>query len=123
VGYSSAHRIGRTYVVMESTPAEVLPDLYRAILDAVAQLEAAGDRARAGRLRRDATAAYSRAWDERARRRLEVLLRDAARPEVDDRRRRVLGRGLGRGATRAAARRPAPARLGQGVPPVAHQDG
>ena len=61
--------MARTYGVMESTVAEVLPELYRAILDAVARLEAAGERPRAARLRRDATAAYSRAWDDRARRR------------------------------------------------------
>ncbi|HSL76803.1 MAG TPA: hypothetical protein VK867_07655 [Candidatus Limnocylindrales bacterium] len=56
-------------------PAEELPALYRAILDRVAELEAAGERARAARLRTDATDAYSKAWDERARRRLETLLR------------------------------------------------
>ena len=56
-------------------PAEELPALYRAILDRVAELEAAGERTRAARLRTDATDAYSRAWDERARRRLEALLR------------------------------------------------
>ena len=72
--------MARTYGVMESTVAEVLPELYRAILDAVARLEAAGERPRAARLRRDATAAYSRAWDDRARRRLEALLRTADRP-------------------------------------------
>lgn len=56
-------------------PAEELPALYRAILDRVAELEAAGERVRAARLRSDATDAYSKAWDERARRRLETLLR------------------------------------------------
>jgi hypothetical protein len=56
-------------------PAEELPALYRAILDRVAELEAAGERTRAARLRTDATDAYSKAWDERARRRLETLLR------------------------------------------------
>ena len=58
-----------------NSPAEELPALYRAILDRVAELEEAGQRARAARLRSDATAAYSRAWDERARRRMETLLR------------------------------------------------
>ena len=107
---------------MESTPAEVLPDLYRAILDAVARLEANGERARAARVRRDATAAYSRAWNERARRRLEALLREASRPEVTDRPRR-LGRGLGRGDGRGLSRRPSARSLARSVPPVAHQDG
>ena len=46
-----------------------------AILDRVAELELAGERARAARLRAEATDAYSRAWDQRARRRLETLLR------------------------------------------------
>jgi hypothetical protein len=58
-----------------NSPAEELPALYRAILDRVAALELAGDRAEAARLRTEATDAYSRAWDERARRRLELLLR------------------------------------------------
>ena len=58
-----------------NSPAEDLPALYRAILDRVAELELAGDRSRAARLRADATDAYSRAWGERARRRLETLLR------------------------------------------------
>ncbi|CAN5578732.1 hypothetical protein BH20CHL7_BH20CHL7_19300 [soil metagenome] len=59
------------------TPAEELPALYRAILDRVAELEAAGQRRAAGDVRRRATAAYSRAWDDRARRQLLALLHDA----------------------------------------------
>jgi hypothetical protein len=62
-----------------NSPAEELPALYRAILDRVAEMEAAGERAAAARLRSDATDAYSRAWDERARRRLESLLRRSDR--------------------------------------------
>lgn len=60
---------------MEShaTYAEGLPALYRAILDAVAELEHAGQRSEAGRVRADAIRAYSRAWDEITRRRLEQL--------------------------------------------------
>ena len=95
---------------MESTVAEILPELYRAILDAVARLEAAGERPRAARIRRDATAAYSRAWDGRARRRLEALLRDAERPEVPARPRRGLGR------------RPTTRRLTPSVSSVSHQE-
>jgi hypothetical protein len=104
---------------MESTPAEVLPELYRAILDAVARLEVAGQRARAARVRRAATAAYSKAWDDRARRRLEALLREAQQHDVQDhpgRVRRGLPRGLGRRAGASGG-------LGRSVPPVAHQDG
>ena len=63
--------------------AEELPSLYRAILDRVAAMEASGDRVEAAQLRSDATEAYSRAWDERARRRLETLLRQATRPTAD----------------------------------------
>ena len=59
------------------SPAEELPGLYLAILARVADLEAAGRRREAGRVRRAATKAYSRAWDERARRALVDLLRDA----------------------------------------------
>jgi hypothetical protein len=60
---------------MESrlTPIEDLPALYRAILDAVAELERRGGRAEAARIRSDATAAYSRSWDEVSRRRLDQL--------------------------------------------------
>jgi hypothetical protein len=84
---------------METTsPSEELPALYRAILDRVAAMEAEGDRAGAARLRSDATDAYSRAWDERARRRLETLLRHATRPTADDRRHGRPARGLGRPA-------------------------
>ncbi|MEO6207646.1 MAG: hypothetical protein ABIP77_06805 [Candidatus Limnocylindrales bacterium] len=88
------------------TPAEELPALYRAILDRVAQLEASGARDEAARVRRHATTAYSRAWDERARRELLGLLRQADHPTAAERR-------LGRGA-----RRMVPAVLGRRVPPV-----
>jgi hypothetical protein len=73
--------------------AEDLPALYRAILDRVAILEAAGERAEAARVRSQATTTYSRAWNERARRELEGLLRRAERPTAAE---AVLGRGRGR---------------------------
>lgn len=92
-----------------TSPAEELPALYRAILDRVAELEAGGERATAGRVRREATAAYSRAWDERARRRLLSLLRDAGRPTHAERR-------LGRGARRSLPR------FGRSVPPTVVPD-
>ena len=50
--------------------AEELPALYRAVLDRVAELEAAGERDLANRVRAEATRIYSRAWDDRARREL-----------------------------------------------------
>ncbi|MFL5757254.1 MAG: hypothetical protein ACJ77N_13265 [Chloroflexota bacterium] len=60
---------------MEKSSAEQLPGLYRAILDGVARLERVGERREAARIRVDATRAYSTAWDESNRRRLEHLLR------------------------------------------------
>jgi hypothetical protein len=62
-----------------NSPAEELPALYRAILDRVADLERTGERPEAARIRTAATAAYSRAWDDKARRRLRDLLRRADR--------------------------------------------
>jgi hypothetical protein len=68
----------------QNSPAEELPALYRAILDRVAQLEADGERREAARVRATATRIYSRAWDERARRGLEDLLRRSSpRPGAD----------------------------------------
>lgn len=93
-----------------NTPAEDLPALYRALLDRVAELEAGGDRAAAGRVRREATAVYSRAWDERARSRLQSLLREAGRPTSAERR---LGRGV---------RRPLPGLTGRPARSVALPD-
>ena len=84
-----------------NSPAEDLPTLYRAILDRVAVLEAAGERGEAGRVRLQATRAYSRAWDDRARRELEGLLRRAERPTVAE---RLLGRGAPRARDRSTVR-------------------
>ncbi len=82
--------------------AEELPALYRRILDRVAMLEGAGDRTEAARVRVAATASYSRAWDDRARRELEALLRRAERATAAE---RALGRGLPRGLVRGLPRR------------------
>jgi hypothetical protein len=54
--------------------AQELPALYRAVLDRVGELSAAGHRDQANQVRAAATAIYSRAWDERARRDLLALL-------------------------------------------------
>ena len=83
------------------SPAEELPSLYRAILDRVALLEAADERAEAAAVRSKATAAYSRAWDDKARRQLEGLLRRAERPTIAE---RILGRRGQPEAGRAASR-------------------
>jgi hypothetical protein len=62
----------------EQSVAEELPELYRALLDRIAQIDAAGHRAAGHRIRMQATRIYSRAWDDRARRGLEDLLRQTA---------------------------------------------
>lgn len=62
-----------------TTLAEDLPDLYRAILDRVADLERVGARRDAGRIRAEATRAYSEAWDQAAHRQLLGLLARADR--------------------------------------------
>jgi hypothetical protein len=59
--------------------AEDLPELYREILDRVADLERMGARAEAARIRASATRAYSNAWDESARRVLTGLIARAGR--------------------------------------------
>jgi hypothetical protein len=59
--------------------AHELPELYRAILAQVASLEVNGHRREAELIRREAVSAYSRAWDEVARRRLEHLRSRAER--------------------------------------------
>ena len=73
-GPAMAHRDEMAH---EPVLAEYLPTLYRLALDAVDQLARSGRRAEAGRLRRDASRAYSRAWDESCRRTLEDVIRRA----------------------------------------------
>ena len=64
---------------MEQQPiAETLPVLYRAVLDAVAELEARGLRREAATIRADATEAYSGPWTPGASRRMSSL-RERAR--------------------------------------------
>jgi hypothetical protein len=59
----------------QSSPAEELPALYRAILDGVAHLESIGQRREAALVRAQATTIYSTSWDESGRRRLQQLER------------------------------------------------
>ena len=59
--------------VEQQPVAEVLPGLYRAVLDAVADLELRGHRLEAAAIRSDATRAYSAAWNPVAAHRLKVL--------------------------------------------------
>lgn len=59
--------------------AEVLPGLYRAVLDAVGDLEGAGRRREAAAIREDAIRVYSGAWNQAAAYRLKRLRARAAR--------------------------------------------
>jgi hypothetical protein len=80
----------------QKSAAEELPALYRALLDRIAQIDAAGHREAGYRIRSEATRIYSRAWDDRARRGLEDLLRQSVdKPAVQR-------------TVRGAARRTAP---------------
>jgi hypothetical protein len=65
--------------VDEHPPAEEFPGLYRAILDRVARLEVLGARADAAKIRTDAIRAYSSAWDQKSRKKLDDLLRRSDR--------------------------------------------
>jgi len=58
----------------DQTIAEALPRLYRDVLDALARLEQLGPMDDAARLRSEAIAEYSRAWDLKCYARLEALL-------------------------------------------------
>jgi hypothetical protein len=65
---------------MDSQPiSELLPGLYRAVLDAVANLESVGRRREAAEIRSEATAVYSKAWTTDAAVRLRNLAVRAAR--------------------------------------------
>lgn len=59
--------------------AQGLPELYRAVLERVASLEHTGRRDEALIIRRQAVAAYSKAWDETAHKRLDALRERAER--------------------------------------------
>lgn len=64
----------RRGVNSDQTIAEMLPRLYREVLDGLARLESLGARSDAARLRTEAIAGYSRAWDATAYKRLHDLL-------------------------------------------------
>ena len=61
----------------DQTPAEVLPSLYREVLETVSRLERAGQRDVAWDIRRKALVAYSTHWDTQGRKALEKLNREA----------------------------------------------
>ena len=86
---------------MDSQPiAEALPELYRRVLDRIADLEGAGFRREADLVRRSATSAYARRWNERTTRQLERLVDRAVR--VLDGRERARSRRAGRDRALAA---------------------
>lgn len=75
--------------LVEQQPlSETLPVLYRAVLDAIAELEALGFRREAAQVRADATGAYSGAWNPAANRRLHALHARADRIAAGRRHRR-----------------------------------
>jgi hypothetical protein len=63
--------------MQEQTQLEAMPTLYREVLDELARLERAGQRAIAYDIRRRAIATYSARWDQRGCRALEKLLAEA----------------------------------------------
>jgi hypothetical protein len=65
--------------VEQQPTAEVLPGLYRAVLDAIGALEAGGRRREAAAIRDDAIRVYSGAWTPRAAYQLKRLRARAAR--------------------------------------------
>jgi hypothetical protein len=74
--------------VDEQPVSELLPVLYRAVLDSVAELERLGFRRDAAKIRADATNTYSRAWNRAGSQRLQALRTRAARIAEGRRRRR-----------------------------------
>ena len=63
----------------EAPVSEILPGLYRAVLDAVATLEARDRRPEAAAIRAEATKVYSTAWNASAAGRLRALIVRAGR--------------------------------------------
>ncbi len=64
---------GTLVCVDDQTPAEDLPNLYRAVLDTIGRLEHVGERQFAWKIRRDAVRTYSTSWDDRGRKVLQRL--------------------------------------------------
>lgn len=69
----------RSRSMNEPSVAEIMPVLYRGVLDSVAELEARNGRREAAVIRAEATRVYSRAWDLDAARRLRTLCERATR--------------------------------------------
>ena len=78
-------RVQCASVEQQQPVAEILPVLYRSVLDAVGRLEARGLRREAATIRADATEAYSGAWNPGAARRM-TSLRERAEKVLNSRR-------------------------------------
>jgi len=65
------------------TPAEEMPSLYRAVLDTVWRLERIGEREAALVYRQRAVKVYATHWDDRGKRDLVRINRDALRRLAD----------------------------------------
>jgi hypothetical protein len=104
---------------VEAPVSELLPETYRRVLDRIADLEAAGHRLEADLLRRDAIAAYSARWNERAARRLVRLAARAERVlDGHDRPRRTDSRGRAGLARWLPLGTPRARRIGAGTGPA-----
>lgn len=84
----------------ESIPVADMPRLYREVLEAVARLERAGERAAAYELRRRAIRIYSLRWDDRGKRSLARLVREAHQSLASSP--QVAARGILAGSTESA---------------------
>ncbi len=71
----------------ESTIAELLPCIFRCVLDALDALETAGASREAARYRQAAIRTYSHTWNEACHRRLEEILSRAEATARDHERR------------------------------------
>jgi hypothetical protein len=65
--------------VEQASAAESLPELYRRVLDRVADLEQQGHRVEGGNMRAEAIRIYSAAWTDGAARRLRKMSQRADR--------------------------------------------